>query len=101
MSPRYRNPDVAWIPELDINAVGLMPPRQAPAFRAVRLAQGGMVGIFCDLCGGERPAEDQFGQGVGDLAVGLQVCTYCFMVKATSAWPMRLLSAFQSIFAAA
>ncbi len=28
------------------------------------------------------------------------VCTYCFMVKATSAWPMRWLSAFQSIFAA-
>ena len=27
------------------------------------------------------------------------VWTYCFMVKATSAWPMRLLSAFQSIFA--
>jgi hypothetical protein len=27
------------------------------------------------------------------------VCTYCFMVNATSAWPMRLLSAFQSIFA--
>jgi len=27
------------------------------------------------------------------------VCTYCFMVNATSAWPMRLLSAFQSILA--
>jgi hypothetical protein len=27
------------------------------------------------------------------------VCRYCFMVKATSEWPMRLLSAFQSIFA--
>ena len=27
------------------------------------------------------------------------VWTYCFMVKATSAWPMRWLSAFQSIFA--
>ena len=27
------------------------------------------------------------------------VCTYCFIVKATSAWPIRALSAFQSIFA--
>ena len=27
------------------------------------------------------------------------VCTYCFMVNATSACPMRWLSAFQSIFA--
>jgi hypothetical protein len=25
--------------------------------------------------------------------------TYCFIVNATSAWPIRLLSAFQSIFA--
>ena len=27
------------------------------------------------------------------------VCTYCFIVNATSAWPIRLLSAFQSILA--
>ena len=32
-------------------------------------------------------------------SVAKSVCTYCFIVNATSEWPMRLLSAFQSIFA--
>jgi hypothetical protein len=27
------------------------------------------------------------------------VCTYCFIVKAMSEWPIRSLDAFQSIFA--
>ena len=53
-----------------------------------------------DLEGRERPADDQLGERVGDLAVGFQVGrTYCFMVNATSACPIRLLRAFQSILA--
>jgi hypothetical protein len=45
-------------------------------------------------------ADDQFRERICNLAVRLQVgWTYCFIVNATSACPMRLLSAFQSIFA--
>jgi hypothetical protein len=58
-----------------------------------------LVALAVDL-GHEQFADDQVGQGVRDLAVGVEVAnTYCFMVDATSAWSMRLLSVFQSIIA--
>jgi hypothetical protein len=57
---------------------------------------GQLTGLVCD----EHPAEDEVCEGVRNLpSASRSVCTYCFIVKATSAWPMRLDSAFQSIFA--
>jgi len=53
--------------------------------------------VCCRITGCERPAEDQLRERASDLAVRVQaVWTYCSMVKATSAWPMRWLRAFRS-----
>lgn len=50
--------------------------------------------------GHEQSADDQVGERVGNLAVGFEVGLYVLLqVNATSAWPMRWDSAFQSIFA--
>jgi hypothetical protein len=50
--------------------------------------------------GGERAAHDQLSQRLGYLPVGRQVGLELLpLVNATSAWPSRTLSAFESIFA--
>ena len=64
-------------------------PASCRALAAVRLTD--------DLGGCERAADDRLSERVRHLAVGLQVGPDMLLHgEPTSAWPMRLLSAFQS-----
>jgi len=58
------------------------------------------AGVSSRHAGQQRTTEDQFCDRGSDLTMDHQVgCTYCFIVNATSEWPIRSLSALQSIFA--
>ena len=78
----------AWLPSSRLSGV----PADRRALIRARLIR--------DLGGSDRPADDQRGERVRNLAAGLQVgLNYCFSVNATSACPRYWLSVFQSIFA--